>query len=752
MKDFVSSVSNRAEWVAPRSISVVVNTCNRATSLDATLASLLQQSFRDMEIVVVNGPSTDRTPEIIDKYRGRVKVVQCAELNLSVSRNIGIKAAAGDVIAFIDDDALPEPFWAERILAAYNDEDIGAVGGFVFDHTGTDYQATYIVCDRYGKSWTRIDANPSGLYSFPGAFRYSALIGTNCSFRRDLLVKLGGFDEEYEYFLDETDVCVRLIDRGYKILQISDAFVHHKFLPSHMRTAAKATVHHYPILKNTIYFGLRHASVFVGREAVYQCAEEIFAVHLRDAELAARDGRISHEVYDRLPAAYQRARQDALDHFERGPRTRPASTFVSPRLPFLSASPGESDSKGQLCIALICRYYDVVDSGIARFIRVQARALAALGHIVHVVAEAQAHPSVDWEEGVWIHRVLLGWYDDQAAYLPIRIHLDQWCFARSALDEIRRINKRHQIDVIEAPLWGNEAIAAIASQEIPVVVSLQTSQAIALDSHPEWQADVKFMSEVVRPTIEGENYVLANCHRIRAISKAIVNEIEKRNEIVMNHQRIVICPLALEDRATSARISQCKYPQILFVGRLELRKGIDILLAAIPRVLALFPEARFIVVGDDSLPNGASDETFRLTFEKSFPHLSESVSFKGKLPDSEVDKYFCQATLFVAPSRFESFGLVYVEAMMFSLPSIGCKVGGIPEVFGDSNCGVLVSPDAPEELATAIIDALRDKQMLEARAELARQTYVQRFTPDRMAAELVLMYRALLVTEREKRG
>lgn len=284
------------------------------------------------------------------------------------------------------------------------------------------------------------------------------------------------------------------------------------------------------------------------------------------------------------------------------------------------------------------------------------------------------------------------------------------------------------------------------------MVSLQTSQAIALDSHPEWQADTKFMSEVVRPTIEGENYVLANCRGIRTISKAIADEIEKRNEIVMNRRRVVICPLALEDRATSARISQCKYPQILFVGRLELRKGIDILLAAIPKVLALVPEARFVVVGDDSLPNGASDETFRLAFEKSFPHLSESVSFKGKLSDSEVDQCFRQATLFVAPSRFESFGLVYVEAMMFGLPSIGCKVGGIPEVFGDSNCGVLVSPDAPEELATAIIDVLRDKQMLETRAALARQTYVRRFTPNRMAAELVTMYRALLVTELEKRG
>ena len=89
-----------------RSISVVVCTLNRADSLAQLLPALRHQTHGRFEVIVVTGPCTDHTDEVLDAYEGEIKVVRNPEANLSASRNLGIRAAAGEIVAFIDDDEL----------------------------------------------------------------------------------------------------------------------------------------------------------------------------------------------------------------------------------------------------------------------------------------------------------------------------------------------------------------------------------------------------------------------------------------------------------------------------------------------------------------------------------------------------------------------------------------------------------------------------------------------------------------------
>ena len=77
---------------------------------------------------------------------------RCSLANLSVSRNIGICMAQGDIVAFIDDDAIPEPEWLTQLAEAYADPMVGAAGGLVFNHTGYDFQYRYCVVDRFGNA------------------------------------------------------------------------------------------------------------------------------------------------------------------------------------------------------------------------------------------------------------------------------------------------------------------------------------------------------------------------------------------------------------------------------------------------------------------------------------------------------------------------------------------------------------------------------------------------------------------------
>ena len=144
----------------PLTISVVINTYNRAKTLDATLRSLRRLNYPHFEVIVVNGPSTDDTLEVLKVHSRYVRVGTCADRNLSVSRNVGIDMARGDLVAFVDDDALADENWLNDAAGAFDSDRVGAVGGSVYDHTGYGVQYRYTVCDRLGNA--RLDRTEAG--------------------------------------------------------------------------------------------------------------------------------------------------------------------------------------------------------------------------------------------------------------------------------------------------------------------------------------------------------------------------------------------------------------------------------------------------------------------------------------------------------------------------------------------------------------------------------------------------------------
>src|SRR5437867_12202971 len=104
-------------------VTIVVNTLDRAPYLRRLLGSLHHLTYERFEVVVVDGPSRDETAGVLAEFADRIKFARCPEPNLSRSRNVGIVAAAGDIVVFIDDDALPgTPDWLDRIVAPFTDD------------------------------------------------------------------------------------------------------------------------------------------------------------------------------------------------------------------------------------------------------------------------------------------------------------------------------------------------------------------------------------------------------------------------------------------------------------------------------------------------------------------------------------------------------------------------------------------------------------------------------------------------------
>ena len=120
-------------------VSVVVVSRHRPAALIRCLTGISQLRYAPFEIVVVADPAS------LDVVRGwsmqdSIKTVLFDEPNIAKARNVGVEAAAGDVVAFLDDDAVPEPGWLRHLTEPFADPNVAAAGGFVRGRNGISWQ------------------------------------------------------------------------------------------------------------------------------------------------------------------------------------------------------------------------------------------------------------------------------------------------------------------------------------------------------------------------------------------------------------------------------------------------------------------------------------------------------------------------------------------------------------------------------------------------------------------------------------
>ena len=269
--------------MSEREFSIVICTDARRDHLKSTLQSLHYLDYDAFEVCVVCGPSDDGTRALVESYLPHVKTAATSERNLSRARNAGIRVSAGEIVAFLDDDATPEPQWLADLNQAYDDPDVVAAGGVVYDGSGVSFQARFVTIDRLGYPHAA-HAGPTPRLNYPFSPEFPHLLGANCSFRRKTLIELGGFDEEYEYFLDETDMICRVVDSGGLVAQLKGAPVHHKSAPSPLRRSSRVMRHWRPVIKNRVYFGYRNGLAHHTPWEVLRAAIEDAASWQRDVE------------------------------------------------------------------------------------------------------------------------------------------------------------------------------------------------------------------------------------------------------------------------------------------------------------------------------------------------------------------------------------------------------------------------------------------------------------------------------------
>ena len=238
-------------------VSVIIVSRARPDALRRCLSAVAQLQYRPFEVVVVACPQGVAVTEEADVLRD-LKCIAFDEANISAACNLGLTHAAGEIVAFIDDDAVPEPQWLHHLVAPAARSDVAAMGGYVRGRNGISFQYKARTLDAQG---TPMDVEIDPLQAtvlVPPKGRAIKTEGTNMAFRRDALIAIGGFDHAFRFYLDETDVNMRLARAGYATALVPLAQVHHGFAASAMRRADRAPRDLYEIGASWAVFQRKH--------------------------------------------------------------------------------------------------------------------------------------------------------------------------------------------------------------------------------------------------------------------------------------------------------------------------------------------------------------------------------------------------------------------------------------------------------------------------------------------------------------
>ncbi len=190
-----------AAW--PR-ISVIICTHNGSSTLRECLAGVAALNYPAKEVIVVDDGSTDGSAEIARQFD--LQIVTASHVGLSAARNLGLAAATGEIVAYLDDDAWPDPDWLKYLAETFRDERWAGVGGPNLEPPGD------------GPVADSVANSPGGpVHVLLSDIEAEHLPGCNMAFRKTALEAVGGFDSNFRTAGDDVDICWSLQTAGFKL-------------------------------------------------------------------------------------------------------------------------------------------------------------------------------------------------------------------------------------------------------------------------------------------------------------------------------------------------------------------------------------------------------------------------------------------------------------------------------------------------------------------------------------------------------
>jgi glycosyltransferase involved in cell wall biosynthesis/GT2 family glycosyltransferase len=658
---------NRAAEVSP-TISVIIcaYTMDRLEVLAEAIESVVAQTFPAREIVLV----IDHSPELMAaagrRWPDLLIVANSEKQGLSGARNSGVAEASGDVVAFLDDDAIAEPTWLERLTAAYRDPDVIGAGGAVRPRWLAGKPGWFPP----EFDWV-VGCTHSGMPQEPAAVRN--LVGANMSFRREPLVEVGGFSHELGRVgtlpvgCEETDLSIRIGQR---------------WPAAEIRYDPAATVDH------VVPPARGKASYFFER-----CAAEGRSKAILTAMVGSQDGLSAERSYVRrtLPLGVLRDLRTGLGGDGGGfgraamivaglAATTAGYTRVRLRGRADPAADERAGAGSRPRVLMVTPRSPMSQGGVERHVMEVSRRMAAAGAHVEVICGDTEIDGARTEvrDGVEIHTV------------RARPRGRDYFFAPGIWKEM----SRREWDVIHVQSY-HTLVAPLAmlralSMKVPYVVTFHGGG----HSSELRNRARRLQMRLLRP-------LLARASRLVAVARFEIEEYG--SALRLPADRFALIPngtdLSFSDGDLHGR--EPVTPTLATIGRLERYKGHHRVIAALPAVLEREPSARLLVVGsgpyEDDLRRQAADLG-----------VADSVEFTSVPGDDPMGMatLLGGVSLVVLMSDFETHPLVALEAAAARRRLLVADQGGLGELAADGFARPIDPEAGPEALAAAVLEEL----------------------------------------------
>lgn len=367
----------------------------------------------------------------------------------------------------------------------------------------------------------------------------------------------------------------------------------------------------------------------------------------------------------------------------------------------------------------------VVVGGLGRHVHALGAHLAAAGHDVVVLCrrpmgtDASTHPTTDEiVDGVRVVAVA-----EDPLHLVFTEDLVAWTLAVGHAMLRAGLGLGWRPDVVHAHDWlvAHPAVALAQHHDVPLVVTVHATEA---GRHSGWLS-----APLQRHVHSVEWWLVHDADAVIACSRAMADE---ATQLYSPTVPITVLPNGLDGRIP-VRPRAPEPGRVLFLGRLEHEKGVQDLLAALPRIRAAHPGSRLVVAGGGT-------QTAWLHQRARAHRVARAVTWAGPLEPEQIADELARAAVVVVPSRYEPFGIVALEAAAARAPVVASRSGGLAEVVVHGADGLGFAVGDVAGLAAAVVAVLSDPAAAHTRAEHAHARLAAEFTWARIAADTAALY------------
>ena len=398
-------------------------------------------------------------------------------------------------------------------------------------------------------------------------------------------------------------------------------------------------------------------------------------------------------------------------------------------------------------VILVTRFYppDTGGGGIAAYAQCLAKGLTAAGHQVRIISamtpESRPRSTVDGIEVFRIKPLALANRYGRIALIGRYIRfVNDILYAWEARQELLRLASWRIPDIVEYADIDAEGIFH-PFHLCPAVVKLHTSHFVLRPFYGDREVPYD-----PKPVQWIEKKVILTADGVSSPSRSLAKIVGREYHLPSSCFTYVpnpidtdfFCPSSLPERRET----------VLYVGRLEPRKGADTFAQAIPLVAEQCPGADFVFLGSDR--RGADGTSQRAALETYLwdRGLAEKVRFVGHEPPEVFLEFYRRAAVVVVPSRYENCPYTLLEAMACGKAIVVSKAYGMEEMIEDGESGLFFKPGDPDDLAEKISRLLEDEGLRQRLGPAAREVAVGRYGIPVATGLTTSFYRSVLSASR----